>query len=82
MEIGYIIAICLIGVWLLGTLIKFLKSFLHCLKFNKYPNNESSNICLVLFDAMLWPSDLINCIFCISSTRPRTMAEDEYYFEE
>ena len=82
MEIGYIIATCLIGVWLLGTLIKFLISFLHCLKYNKFPENESSNICLVLFDAMLWPSDLINCIFCISSTRPRTMAEDEYYFEE
>lgn len=81
MNAGYIVLIVLFGIWVLGTMYNFFKPIIYFLRNNKFPEGESSNICVLFFDAMLWPSNLINLFFCVKGNRQRSMAQDEEIYE-
>lgn len=65
---GIIVFITLLGIYVVGTLIYLIITIV------KHPD---ANICVSLFDSLLWPGDLITCLFCISP-RPRS----EGYLED
>lgn len=77
MNIGFIILIVLLSIYCLGVLVNFFSPIIHFLRSDIFPENSSHNICIIFFDALLWPGDIINCLFCISGNRIRTNAVSE-----
>ena len=74
MDIGIIILIALVSVYVFGCLIYILKEIYHFARYDKFQN--SSTFILVLFDSLFWPGDLINVFFCVSNGRSRSNALD------
>ena len=64
---GIIVFITLLGIYVVGTFIYLIITIV------KHPD---ANICVSLCDSLLWPGDLITCLFCISP-RPRSERLDE-----
>ena len=64
MEIGYILLYSFISVYLFGVLFSFFRPVCFFMYNDRFPENVSSNICLIFFDALLWPGDIFN-FFCI-----------------
>ena len=74
MDIGIIVLIALVSVYVFGCLIYILKEIYHSVRYDKFQN--SSTFSLVLFDSLFWPGDSINLFFCVSNGRSRSNALD------
>ena len=77
MNIGFIVLIVFLSIYCLGVLVNFFSPIIYFLGNDIFPENSSHNICIIFFDALLWPGDIINCLFCISGNRIRTNAVSE-----
>lgn len=77
MNIGFIILIVLLSIYCLGVLVNFLSPIIYFLRNDIFPENSSHNICIIFLDALLWPGDIINYLFCIVGNRRRTNAVSE-----
>tara|TARA_E500000178_G_scaffold356666_1_gene436830 strand:- start:4215 stop:4484 length:270 start_codon:yes stop_codon:yes gene_type:complete len=77
MSIGFIILIVLLSIYCLGVFVNFFGPIIYFLRNDIIPENYSHNICIIFFDALLWPGDIINCLFCTSGNRRRTNAVSE-----
>ena len=77
MNIGFVVLTVLLSIYCLGVLVNFFGSIIYFFRNDIFPENSSHNICIIFFDALLWPGDIINCLFCISGNRRRTNAVSE-----
>ena len=77
MNIGFIILIVLLSIYVLGILVNFFSPIIYFFRNDIFPENSSHNICIIFLDALLWPGDILNYLFCISGNRRRTNAVSE-----
>jgi hypothetical protein len=65
MDIGYILLYSFISVYIFGVLFSFFRPVCFFMYNDRFPENVSSNICLIFFDALLWPGDIFKLCFGI-----------------
>ncbi len=77
MNIGIIILIVLLSIYCLGVLVSFFSPIIYFFRNDIFPENSSHNICIIFLDALLWPGDILNYLFCICGNRRRANAVSE-----
>ena len=71
MDISFIIVIILVSLYFLGVILYFI---------NNLRIGLNQSLYLTVLDSFLWPGDIINYFFCITTSRPRSNAQENLDF--
>lgn len=63
-NVSSIILLVLFLAYIYGVIFSFIRSYFYR---DESSSNLSSNICVIFLDSLLWPSYLVNLIFCVQN---------------